>query len=92
MKRLLELFPYQFPVKDCTVKDSREEGIYNGNKSYWVLLKDKRFNEYMIKQLKPYICIFEGETLYGWTDGNNVFDNKENSIHNDNLQVIGIAK
>lgn len=91
MKILLALFKKPFPEKECSIQDEREEYIFNGKKQYWVLLKDNRFkNEYIIKKLYPYICIWEGKTLYGWTDGQNIFDNKEKSINNDHLQVIGI--
>jgi hypothetical protein len=91
VKELVSLFVDRFPESDCTIQDSREPEIFNGATAYWVLMKDKRFeNEFTVKKLFPYIYRGADELLYGWTDWQNVFDNAENPIHYDDWQVIGV--
>jgi len=93
MKELISLFIDGFPESDCTIQDDREPEIFNGNTAYWVLMKDKRFeNEFTVMKLSPYVYRGDDELLYGWTDGQNVYDNAENPIHCDDRQVIGIHK
>lgn len=72
-------------------KDNREENIYHSNKEFWVILKEMRINdEYMVKYLSPYLAYDKEEdsNLYGWTDGNNTWDNYYNSVHDDDTMVI----
>lgn len=82
-----------FPYKECVIPDIREKDIYYSDKVYWCLIKYKKDEEYLIKQLKPYINIFDNKTYYGWIDQhNNTWDNKTKPIHNDDYEVIGIME
>ena len=82
-----------FPVSDCTIKNSKEKSIYDSDKQYLCMIIDKRFNnEVSFKIMKPYIWIgnetdieeFKNQTGYGWIDRDgNYIDNFENPIHGD---------
>lgn len=94
----------RFPVKDCTIKNSKEKGIYDSDKKYLCLILDKRFtHEATLKIMKPYLWVgsetsvpeFKNEKGYGWTDKyNNYIDHYQLPIHGDtdDCFVIGFIE
>lgn len=84
-----------FPVEDCTKKNSNEPNIFDSYISYLCLVIDKRFNNYWnLIVLYPYICK-ESETVttFGWVDrSGNVYCNIENSVQLWDEFVVGFRK
>jgi hypothetical protein len=82
-----------FPESECTVQNAREPEVYDAPAKFCCALYDERVkNALELKILSPYVCRTTDDddqpvTLYGWTDGYNVYDHSERSVHGDYLVV-----
>ena len=87
---------YPFPAEDCTRPNEREPEVRDSDVAYLCVLVDSRFkHEARLKVLYPYTCPDTDDKeliLYGWTDGSNVYDHKERSIHEDRERVVAWKK
>jgi hypothetical protein len=98
MKQTLkQMFPNEFPEKECTVPDKREPDVFMSESFHWVLLEDLRFeDEFTIKHLKPYTCKNiddENELLFGWVDKDgNIYAHYIKPINLDDMRVVGAQK
>lgn len=98
----------KFPIDECTQPKIDDEGIYEGENSYLVLIQYE--DHYELNECIPYIwkaadfnnpedfgCTSD-EVLYGWVSKENrnlFYDNVVNGIHNDSFEdglVIGYSK
>ena len=90
--KIRDLFTNKFPRAECTIPDPREKGILLSPHKYFVLLENSKWeDQWEIRILQPYICRWKRKILYGWTDGQNIFDSRERSIHLDDNAVVGIG-
>lgn len=75
-----------FPADLCTIPNEREPEVLDSKETFLCLLEDPQFEKQAyLRVLMPYTCVDPDtkEVLYGWTDGRNVFDHFEKSIHGD---------
>lgn len=98
----------KFPIDECTQPQIDDEGIYEGENSYLVLIQYE--DHYELNECIPYIwkaadfnnpedfdCTPD-EVLYGWVSKENrnlFYDNVVNGIHDDSFKdglVIGYSK
>jgi len=80
-----------FPESLCTLTNAREPEVKDCPQRFLCVLVDERFpEECHLQTLHPYTCpdIEDGSILYGWTDGNNVYDHFERDIHQDHQRVV----
>jgi hypothetical protein len=97
MLKYLELKKWKqkkFPQKLCTQPHQEEEGVLVARKYFACALIDERFKDSLrILLLKPYTCVSEGETLFGWVDSDgNVYDHKDHGVDNGNEVVVAWRK
>jgi hypothetical protein len=87
----------EFPVDLCTIQNTREPEVFDSDPrvSYLCVLMDKRWPDRLeLLTLRPYTAKDPEtkEILYGWTDGDAVFDHYERSIHRDDRRVVAWRK
>ena len=75
------------------VQDARELDVQRHGKKYWCVLEDSRFADlFGLRLLEPYRWSDGSQVMFGWTDGQNVFDDVNTPIHADDLCVIMFKK
>lgn len=78
-----------FPVSLCTIQNPRESTVFDSEALYLCLLVDpKHPDSARLERLHPYICKEGRKLFYGWTDGHNVSDHFERSVHEDDMRVV----
>lgn len=91
-KLFIEPTKENFPIKNCTKQNKREQDVFDSDTPYLCLVIDRRFsNEWNLIVLYPYICK-ESDTFvtFGWVDRNgNVFGNINNSTQLWEQFVVG---
>jgi len=102
LKDIHSFLSTNFPIEECTIKDSKEDAIYNSNRWYLCMIIDKRFDNFAeLKIMKPYIWVgaetdveeFKDEIGWGWIDKHgNYIDNYKNPVHGSSIEdwyVVG---
>lgn len=64
-----------FPIDECTNKDTKEKNIYESDKKYLALIFDEDFGSVEYKIGSPYIYKNNDEVLYGWDFSGNPIGN-----------------
>lgn len=78
-----------FPKGSCTIQNPREKDVLDSEALYLCLLVNPQHpNSARVERLHPYTCKDGNKVLYGWTDGNNVSDHFERSVHEDDERVV----
>ena len=66
------------------VQCKREPCCWYHGKKYWCFFEDSRWDDsHDLRLLEPYKWDDGEQVMYGWTDGQNIFDESYSPIHND---------
>ena len=67
-----------------TIPDKREPYCWYHGKKYWCFFDDSRWDDsHDLRLLEPYKWDDGEQVMYGWTDGQNIFDESSSPIHDD---------
>lgn len=92
LKQFIEPTIENFPIKTCTIQNTREPTVFDSDTPFLCLVIDRRFkNDWRLVVLYPYICK-ESDTVttFGWVDKHgNIVGNIYNSTQLWDEFVVG---
>lgn len=95
LKQFIEPTIENFPIKTCTIQNTREPTVFDSDTPFLCLVIDQRFkNDWRLVVLYPYICK-ESDTVttFGWVSKNGeIFGNINNSTQLWDDFVVGFQK